>query len=167
MGECCKRGNKLMSKLPNLFGKDVSRQASKVATDLVWAQQNGTGAYSLSGKIFIGCGVAWIVLSFIPIACKNPIGDYIWMWILAAIQIVSGIVLVILSKKSKRFQEWATRDFEKGLKKKRKLEEKIKIGKVTLPMTHGDVLAFKILGIIVVILIVILGIGYLQGWVKW
>lgn len=167
MGECCKRGNKLMSKLSNLFGQDVSRQASKVATDLVWAQQNGTGAYSLSGKIFIGCGVAWIVLSFIPIACKNPIGDYIWMWILAAIQIVPGIVLVILSKKSKRFQEWATRDFEKGLKKKRKLEEKIKIGKVTLPMTHGDVLAFKILGIIVVILIVILGIGYLQGWVKW
>ena len=156
-----------MSKLPNLFGQDVSRQASKVATDLVWAQQNGTGAYSLSGKIFIGCGVAWIVLSFIPIACKNPIGDYIWMWILVAIQIVPGIVLVILSKKSKRFQEWATRDFEKGLKKKRKLEEKIKIGKVTLPMTHGDVLAFKILGIIVVILIVILGIGYLQGWVKW
>lgn len=156
-----------MSKLSNLFGQEVSRQASKVATDLVWEQQNGIGAYSLSGKIFIGCGVAWIVLSFIPIACKNPIGDYIWMWILAAIQIVPGIVLVILSKKSKRFQEWATRDFERGLKKKKKLEEKIKIGKATLPMTHGDVLALKILGIIAVILIVILGIGYLQGWVKW
>ncbi|MDD6656232.1 MAG: hypothetical protein PUE95_02845 [Lachnospiraceae bacterium] len=156
-----------MSKLSNLFGQEVSRQASKVATDLVWAQQNGTGAYSLSGKIFIGCGVAWIVLSFIPIACKNLIGDYIWMWILAAIQIVPGIVLVILSKKSKRFQEWATRDFEKGLKKKKKLEEKIKIGKVTLPMTHGDASALKILGIITVILIVTLGIGYLQGWVKW
>ena len=156
-----------MSKLSNLFGQEVSRQASKIATDLVWAQQNGTGAYSLGGKILIGCGMAWIVLSFIPIACKNPIGDYIWMWILAAIQIVPGIVLVILSKKSKRFQEWATRNFEKGLKKKKKLEERIKIGKVTLPMTHGDVLAFKILGIIAVILIVILGIGYLQGWVKW
>ena len=153
-----------MSKLSNLFGQEVSRQASKVATDLVWAQQNGTGAYSLSGKIFIGCGVAWIVLSFIPIACKNPIGDYIWMWILAAIQIVPGIVLVILSKKSKRFQEWAIRDFEKDLKKKKKLEEKITIGKVTLPMTYGDILALKILGIIAVILIVILGIGYLQGW---
>ena len=153
-----------MSKLSNLFGQEVSRQASKVATDIVWAQQNGTGAYSLSGKIFIGCGVAWIVLSFIPIACKNPIGDYIWMWILAAIQIVPGIVLVILSKKSKRFQEWAIRDFEKDLKKKKKLEEKITIGKVTLPMTYGDILALKILGIIAVILIVILGIGYWQGW---
>ena len=152
-----------MSKLSNLFGQEVSRQASKVATDIVWAQQNGTGAYSLSGKIFIGCGVAWIVLSFISIACKNPIGDYIWMWILAAIQIVPGIVLVILSKKSKRFQEWAIRDFEKDLKKKKKLEEKITIGKVTLPMTYGDILALKILGIIAVILIVILGIGYWQG----
>lgn len=156
-----------MSKLFNLFGQEVSRQASKVATDLVWKQENGASAYSLGGKIFAGCGVGWIVLSFIPIACKNPMSDYIWMWILAAIQIVPGIVLVILSKKSKRFQEWAARDFEKDLKKKKKLEEKVKIGKVTLPMTHGDVLAFKILGIIAVILIVILGIGYLQGWVKW
>ena len=156
-----------MSKSSNLFGQEVSRQASKAATELIWAQPNGTSAYRLGGKIFIGCGVAWIVLSFIPIACKNPISDYIWMWILAAIQIIAGVVLVILSKKSKKFQEWATRDFEKGLKKKKKLEEKIKIGKVTLPMTHGDVLALKILGVIAVILIVILGIGYLQGWVKW
>ena len=155
-----------MSKSSNLFGQEVSRQASKAATELIWAQQNGTSAYRLGGKILIGCGVAWIVLSFIPIACKNPISDYIWMWILAAIQIIAGVVLVILSKKSKKFQEWATRDFEKGLKKKKKLEEKIKIGKVTLPMTHGDVLALKILGVIAVILIVLLGIGYLQGWVE-
>lgn len=90
--------------------------------------------------------------------------DYIWMWILAVIQIVPGIIIVILSKKSKRFQEWAIRDFEKDLKKKKKLEEKITIGKVTLPMTYGDILALKILGIIAVILIVILGIGYWQGW---
>lgn len=155
-----------MSKSSNLFGQEVSRQASKAATELIWAQPNGISAYRLGGKIFIGCGVAWIVLSFIPIACKNPISDYIWMWILAAIQIIAGVVLVILSKKSKKFQEWATRDFEKGLKKKKKLEEKIKIGKVTLPMTHGDVLALKILGVIAVILIVLLGIGYLQGWVE-
>lgn len=156
-----------MSKLSNLFGQEVSCQASEVAADLIWTQKNGTSAYSLCGKILTGCGVTWMVLTFIPIACKNPMSDYIWMWILAAIQIVPGIVLVILSKKSKRFQEWATKDFEKGLKKKKKLEEKLKIGKVTLPMTHGDVLALKILGIIAVILIVILEVGHLQGWVKW
>lgn len=155
-----------MSKLSNLFGQEVSRQASKAATDLVWAQKNGTSAYSLSGKISIGCGVVWILLSFIPIACKCPINECIWMWILAAIQIVPGVVFVILSKKSKRFQEWANANFVKGLKKKQKLEEKVRIGKVTLPMTHGDILAFKILGILAVILIVIIGIGYLQGWVK-
>ena len=107
----------------------------------------------------------WILLSFIPIACKNPMSDYIWMWILAAIQIVPGTILVILSKKSQRFQKWADKDFEKCLKKKKKLEEKVKAGKVTLPMTYGDVLALKILGILAIILIVILGIGYLQGWV--
>ena len=153
-----------MSKFSDLFGQEVSRQASKAASDAVWAQENGTSAYSLGGKIFVGCGAVWILLSFIPIACKNPMSDYIWMWILAAIQIVPGIVLVILSKKSKRFQEWAIRDFEKDLKKKKKLEEKITIGKVTLPMTYGDILALKILGIIAVILIVILEIGYWQGW---
>ena len=53
---------------------------------------------------------------------------------------------------------------KQSLKKKKKLEEKITIGKVTLPMTYGDILALKILGIIAVILIVILGIGYWQGW---
>lgn len=77
--------------------------------------------------------------------------------------IVPGIVLVILSKKSKRFQEWANKDFKKGLKKKQKLSEKVKIGQNALPITYGDVLALKILGIIALILIVILGIGYLQG----
>lgn len=156
-----------MSEFSDLFGQEVSRQASKAATDAVWAQKNGTSAYSLGGKIFVGCGVVWILMSFIPIACKNPMSDYIWMWILAAIQIVPGAILVILSKKSKRFQKWADKDFEKSLKKKEKLVEKFKVGKVTLPMTHGDVLALKILGIIAIIFIVILGIGYLQGWVVW
>ena len=156
-----------MSKFSDWFGQEVSRQASKTATDAVWAQENGTSAYSLAGKIFVGCGVVWILMSFIPIACKNPMSDYIWMWILAAIQIVPGIILVILSKKSKRFQKWADKDFEKSLKKKEKLVEKVKVGNVTLPMTHGDVLALKILGIIAIIFIVILGIGSLQGWVVW
>ena len=144
-----------MSKFSDLFGQEVSQKASKAASDAFWAQENGTSAYSLGGKIFFGCGVVWILLSFIPIACKNPMSDYIWMWILAAIQIVPGTILVILSKKSKRFQKWADKDFEKSLKKKKKLEEKVKAGKVTLPMTYGDVLALKILGILAIILIVI------------
>ena len=84
---------------------------------------------------------------------------------MAVIQIVPGIIIVILSKKSKRFQKWADKDFKKGINKKKKLEEKVKIGKVTLPMTHGDVLALIILGSLAITLIVILEIGYLQGWV--
>lgn len=87
------------------------------------------------------------------------------MVILATIQIVAGAIIITLSKKSKRFQKWAERDFKKGLEKKAKLEEKAKIGKVTLPMTNGDVLALKILGILAVVILAILGIGYLQGWV--
>jgi hypothetical protein len=154
-----------MSKLSNLFGQELSCQASKVATDSLWRQKNGTNAYCLSGWIFVGCGIAWILLSIIPIACKNPISDCIWMWILAAIQIVLGTIFIILSKKSKKFQEWANKDFEKDLKKRKKLEEKVKLGKVSLPLTYGDILVFKILGIIVIILIVVLAIGTLQGWV--
>lgn len=156
-----------MGKLSNMFGQEISRTAAKTATEAVWKQKNGASAYNLGGKIFVGCGVGWILLSLIPIACKNPISDYIWMWILAAIQIIPGIIFVVLSKKSIRFQEWADKDFKKDLERRKKLKEKVTIGKKTLPMTHGDVLAFKILGVIAVILIVIMGIGTFQGWVVW
>lgn len=155
-----------MSKLSDLFGQKASYQVSKAVTALLWTQENGVSAYNLGGKILAGCGVGWIMLSLIPIACKNPVSDCIWMWIVAAIQIISGVILIVLSKKSKRFQIWAAKNFKKGVKEKRTLEEKVKIGKVTLPMTHGDVLALIILGILAVILIVILGIGYLLGWVQ-
>ena len=46
-----------MSKLSNLFGQEVSRQASKFAIDLVWTQESGVSAYGLVGKIFAGCGM--------------------------------------------------------------------------------------------------------------
>lgn len=154
-----------MRKISDLFRNEVSMKASKAVTDTLWQTGNGVSAYSLGGKIIAGCGIGWLLISFIPIVCQNPVSDCVWMWILAAIQIVLGIVLAILSKKSKRFQAWADRDFQKGLKKKKKLEEKVKIGKVTLPLTNGDVLALKICGILIVIMIVVLGIGYLQGWV--
>lgn len=74
---------------------------------------------------------------------------------------------MFLSKKSKRFQEWADKDFRKSLKNQEKLKKKVQIRKKILPITYGDVFALKVLAIIAVILIVILGIGYLQGWVKW
>ncbi|MFR5601694.1 MAG: hypothetical protein ACLTKI_04770 [Lachnospiraceae bacterium] len=158
-----------MSKLSKFFGREVSRQAGKRAASALWSQKNGAGAYHLFGMIFSGCGVAWILLSFIPMACKASLRVCIWMWILAVIQIVPGTILMILSKKSKRFQKWADKDYEKGLEEKKKLEEKVTIGKgkVILPMTHGDVLAFKILGVIFAILILVMVIGTLQGWVVW
>ena len=55
------------------------------------------------------------------------------MLILAAINIVLGIVLVFLSKKSKRFEEWANKNFHKSLKEQEKLKKKVQIGKVSFP----------------------------------
>lgn len=156
-----------MRKISDLFGSEMSVKASKAATDALWQTGNGVSAYCLAGKIFVGCGIGWLLISFIPIVCENPMSDWLWMWILAAIQIVLGIFLVILSKKSKRFQKWADKDFKKGLEKKKKLEAKVTIGKLTMPITNGDVLALKICGLLILILVVILGIGYWQGWVVW
>lgn len=159
------KGDVVMRKISDLFGGEMSVKTSKAATDALWQTGNGVSAYCLGGKIFAGCGIGWLLISCIPIACKNPMSDCMWIWILAAIQIALGILLVILSKKSKRFQTWADKDFKKGLDKKKKLEDKVKLGKVTLPITNGDVLALKICGLLILILVVILGIGYLQGWV--
>lgn len=155
-----------MSRLSDWFSQEISRNASKTAVDIVRAQKDGVGEYRVGGIILLGCGIGWILLSLIPIICKNPLSDWGWMLILAAIQIVAGIVLVFLSKKSKRFQEWADKDFRKSLKNQEKLKKKVQIGKRTLPITYGDIFALKVLVIIAVILIIILGIGYLQGWVK-
>ena len=87
-----------MSKFSDLFGQEVSRQESKAASDAVWAQENGTSAYSLGGKIFVGCGAVWILLSFIPIACKNPISNYICRWIISPKQNHTLTIIFILSK---------------------------------------------------------------------
>ncbi len=155
-----------MSRLSDWFSQEISRNASKTAVDIVRAQKDGVVAYRVGGIILLGCGIGWILLSLIPIICKNSLSDWGWMLILAAIQIVAGIVLVFLSKKSKRFQEWADKDFRKSLKNQEKLKKKVQIGKRTLPITYGDIFALEVLVIIAVILIIILGIGYLQGWVK-
>ena len=90
------RGDKLMNRLSDWFGQEISGNTSKTAADIVRAQKDGVGAYSIGGIILSGCGIGWILLSFIPIICKNPLSDWGWMLILAAIHIVLGIVLVFL-----------------------------------------------------------------------
>lgn len=155
-----------MSRLSDLLGRTISYKASKSATDLVWMQEDGISVYYLGGMIIAGCGAGWMVLSLIPIICKTPINECIWMWVLAGIQILLGIVLIFLTKRSQKFRTWAVKNFKKGLKERNNLEGKVKFKKITLPMTYGDVLALKIILVLAVIIIVILGIGYLQGWVK-
>lgn len=154
-----------MGNLSDWFGQVLSRRASKAAVDAVSTQKDGASAYRTGGKILLGCGIAWLLLSLIPIVCKNPLGEWGWMLILAAVQIGVGTSLVVLSKKSKRFQAWAEKDFRKSLKEREDLAKKVQIGKRTLPISRGDLLALKALGIIAVILLAVLGIGYLQGWV--
>lgn len=150
-----------MRKTSDLIEKAMSAKAGRAAADALWRIGNGAGAYCLGGKIIAGCGIGWFMISFIPIVCKNPASDWMWMWILAAVQLVLGILLVVLCKKSKRFQIWADKDFKRSLDKQAKLEEKVKIGKVTLPVTNGDVLALKICILIIAIIVIALGIGYL------
>lgn len=151
------RGNIFMS----WFGQEASRQASKAAVEACRSQKDGVSAYRLGGKIIFGCGVCWILLSLIPVACKTPWNECWWMIILGIIQIVAGILLEVLCKKSARFQKWADKDFTKSLKKEQQLQEKVKIGKHVWPMTYGDVLALKVSGVLAVILIVILVIAKL------
>lgn len=144
-----------MRKVSDLFGKNVSVTASKAAVDALFAQNNGTEAYSLFGKILALCGAGWLLITLIPFFCGTKLSEWIWMLIVGIIQIVVGIIFVILAKKSLNFQKWANKDFEKELKNQKKYKEKvrIKLGKdeKPLPITYGDVLAFKLIVVCIII----------------
>ena len=144
-----------MRKVSDLFGKNVSVTASKAAVDALFAQNNGTEAYSLFGKILALCGAGWLLITLIPFFCGTKLSEWIWMLIVGIIQIVVGIIFVILAKKSLNFQKWANKDFEKELKNQKKYKEKvrIKLGKdeKPLPITYGDVLAFKLVVVCIII----------------
>ena len=147
--------DRAMRKVSDLFGKNVSVTASKAAVDALFAQNNGTEAYSLFGKILALCGAGWLLITLIPFFCGTKLSEWIWMLIVGIIQIVVGIIFVILAKKSLNFQKWANKDFEKELKNQKKYKEKvhIKLGKdeKPLPITYGDVLAFKLIVVCIII----------------
>ena len=54
---CKQERGKLMSRLSDWFGQEVSRHASKAATDVVMGPKDGASAYRLGGKILFGCGI--------------------------------------------------------------------------------------------------------------
>lgn len=147
--------DRTMRKVSDLFGKNVSVTASKAAVDALFAQDNGTEAYSLFGKILALCGAGWLLITLVPFFCGTKLSEWIWMLIVGIIQIVVGIIFVILAKKSLNFQKWANKDFEKELKNQKKYKEKvrIKLGKdeKPLPITYGDVLAFKLIVVCIII----------------
>ena len=80
-----------MRKVSDLFGKNVSVTASKAAVDALLAQDNGTEAYSLFGKIIALCGVGWLLITLIPIFCGTKLSEWIWILIIGIIQIVVGM----------------------------------------------------------------------------
>lgn len=147
--------DRTMRKVSDLFGKNVSVTASKAAVDALFAQNNGTEAYSLFGKILALCGAGWLLITLIPFFCGTKLSEWIWMLIVGIIQIVVGIIFVILAKKSLNFQKWANKDFEKELKNQKKYKEivHIKLDKdeKPLPITYGDVLAFKLIVVCIII----------------
>lgn len=51
------RGDKLMNRLSDWFGQEISGNTSKTAADIVRAQKDGVGAYSIGGIILSGCGI--------------------------------------------------------------------------------------------------------------
>ncbi len=147
--------DRTMKKVSDLFGKNVSVTASKAAVDALFAQNNGTEAYSLFGKILALCGAGWLLITLIPFFCGTKLSEWIWMLIVGIIQIAVGIIFVILAKKSLNFQKWANKDFEKELKNQKKYKEKVRIklgeDEKPLPITYGDVLAFKLIVVCIII----------------
>lgn len=59
--------DRTMRKVSDLFGKNVSVTASKAAVDALFAQNNGTEAYSLFGKILALCGAGWLLITLIRV----------------------------------------------------------------------------------------------------
>lgn len=144
-----------MRKLSDYVKNEISRNASKYAANMVMSHGDGVSAWRAVGKIIFGCGIGWVLLSILPVMYEVPITDYLWMLILAIIQIAAGIAIVVLCNISKSFQKWVEKDYKKSLKEQKIMMEKVKWHGKTLPFTHGDVLALKMISIISVFLICI------------
>lgn len=73
----------------------------------------------LYGKIFIGCGIAsfalMIFVSTLPQDYEKyniPLCFTIWS-VVSFVLLAMGIVIVVSAKKSKKFQAWAEKDYNK------------------------------------------------------
>lgn len=116
-----------MGRFSSFLGQSLSYKESKAATDALWSTGNGTAAYRLGGKIFIGCGIGWVLLSLIPIFCGTPIREWVWMVVVAAIQIIPGTVILILSKNPKGFKNGQSGILEKAWKRRKTWKRKRKL----------------------------------------
>lgn len=94
----------------------------------------GVELYELYGKVFIGCGIcSFVLMIFVSLLPQDyekyniPLCFAIWSIISTAV-LALGIVMVVLAKKSKKFQAWAQKDYDKlalfiGRREEKKLKK--------------------------------------------
>ncbi|MEG0277022.1 MAG: hypothetical protein RR630_08325 [Coprobacillus sp.] len=87
-------------------------KASKKTTNKLFTYDNGALAYIYGGKVLILCGILWVLLG-IPAVIYQ---DIYWLWILGTMHMIAGGILILLCKKSLKFQKWAQKDFIKDKK---------------------------------------------------
>lgn len=104
-----------MRKPSDIFTHEAAQAASQAAANAIWSQNDGVDAYDLCGKILIACGIAWGLITFIPLACGSTLGDCLWIFVVTVGQIAAGSAVAVLVRKSSRFQNWVQRGFEKNL----------------------------------------------------
>lgn len=94
----------------------------------------GMKFYSGAGKIFLICGIGWLFLTKFITTLPQDFEKYnvylffAVLYIISAIQILLGVILLCLCKKSKRFQAWAEKDVNKVMEREQQAYEK-KLGK--------------------------------------
>lgn len=93
--------------------------SNRLVKNLPKEDYTGSELYVFFGKVFVGCGVAsFVLMTFVSTLPQDyekyniPLFFGIWMVISLGL-IALGATLVILAKKSKKFQAWAERDTEK------------------------------------------------------
>lgn len=91
----------------------LAGKASKEVTEKLWKCDNGVLAYKYAAKIFILCGVVWAIMG----AVAAYFSSVYWLLNVALINFLPGLILLILCSNSKKFCEWANKDFMKSKKR--------------------------------------------------
>ena len=87
----------------------AAREAAEAASKKLYSYDDGVQAYRFAGKVFIACGVGWLLMG-LPAFIFQRI---IWLFVVGGVQIALGVLVLVLCRKSARFREWAKKDLKK------------------------------------------------------